>query len=257
MIGRFLFRFFRSLRLVETLAPVFCTPRLNKLPNTSVFAPMDSAINTCDICYHETSKKERYLRNGRGKFNVQAELESLPFRVLHTSPFVCRSCHGKLTKRRSLLSQLGNLELSFEELHSIGKQSELKRSGSEECVVTPNKLRRDSPFTTPATSPTPPRDSSSILPRWCVSPIHLRPNDPRSRRVPSTSAVVHEAPPTPTPVPAIAKAEPAKVSVRVQWPSKDTERKLPDDLESLGKMLVRGTYKQIANATCKNPHIRK
>ena len=42
--------------------------------------------------------------------------------------------------------------------------------------------------------------------------------------------------------------EPKSVDVRVKWPSKDAERKLPEDLESLGKMLVRGTYKQIALA---------
>ena len=37
---------------------------------------------------------------------------------------------------------------------------------------------------------------------------------------------------------------------------KDAERKLPTDLESRGKMLVRGTYKQIANAAWKNPSIK-
>ena len=45
--------------------------------------------------------------------------------------------------------------------------------------------------------------------------------------------------------------------MKVKWPSKDTERKLPEDLEPLGKMLVRGTYKQIAHASWKNPSIRK
>ena len=46
------------------------------------------------------------------------------------------------------------------------------------------------------------------------------------------------------------------VTVKVKWPSKDAERKLPTDLESRGKMLVRGTYKQIANAAWKNPSIK-
>ena len=48
------------------------------------------------------------------------------------------------------------------------------------------------------------------------------------------------------------------VSVKVKWPSKpDKERKLPESLESLGKMLVRGTYKQIANTAWKNDAIRQ
>ena len=47
------------------------------------------------------------------------------------------------------------------------------------------------------------------------------------------------------------------VFVRVNWPSKQVERKLPEDFESLGKMLVRGTYKQIAIAAWKNLKLRK
>ncbi len=47
------------------------------------------------------------------------------------------------------------------------------------------------------------------------------------------------------------------VCVKIKWPSKDRERKLPEDLESLGKMLARGTYKQIATAAWKNPSIKK
>ena len=47
------------------------------------------------------------------------------------------------------------------------------------------------------------------------------------------------------------------VFVRVNWPSKLVERKLPEDFESLGKMLVRGTYKQIAVAAWKNLKLRK
>ena len=47
------------------------------------------------------------------------------------------------------------------------------------------------------------------------------------------------------------------ISVKVQWPSENRERFLNKDLESLGKMLVRGTYKQIAGASWQNPKLRK
>ena len=43
------------------------------------------------------------------------------------------------------------------------------------------------------------------------------------------------------------------VSVKVQWPSKTRERFLNKDLESLRKMLVRGTYKQIVMAEPQTP----
>ena len=41
------------------------------------------------------------------------------------------------------------------------------------------------------------------------------------------------------------------VTVKVNWPSKESSRKLPDDLEPLGKMLLRRTYKQMCQ-NCTN-----
>ena len=46
------------------------------------------------------------------------------------------------------------------------------------------------------------------------------------------------------------------VNVKVRWPSQTRERELQPDLQSLGTMLVRGTYKQIANAAWRNVHLR-
>ena len=47
------------------------------------------------------------------------------------------------------------------------------------------------------------------------------------------------------------------VSIKVNWPSKpNREHKLPEDLESLGKMLACGTYKQIANSAWKNENLK-
>ena len=47
------------------------------------------------------------------------------------------------------------------------------------------------------------------------------------------------------------------VQVKVHWPSKVKVNTLPEGLESLGKMLCRGTYGQIATAAWKNPMLRK
>ena len=55
----------------------------------------------------------------------------------------------------------------------------------------------------------------------------------------------------------VQNAKAVDVSIKVKWPSKDAERKLPEDLESLGKMLARGTYKQIANAAWQNKSLKK
>ena len=53
------------------------------------------------------------------------------------------------------------------------------------------------------------------------------------------------------------KPSSTSVNVRIEWPSNKMERKVPEQLESLGKMLVRGTYKQIANAAWRSPNLKK
>ena len=47
------------------------------------------------------------------------------------------------------------------------------------------------------------------------------------------------------------------VTVQLQWPSQTREMHLPEDLQSLGNMLVRGTYEQIAHAAWNNRIIHK
>ena len=53
------------------------------------------------------------------------------------------------------------------------------------------------------------------------------------------------------------KPSSTSVNVRIEWPSNKMEWKVPEQLESLGKMLVRATYKQIANAAWRSPNLRK
>ena len=45
--------------------------------------------------------------------------------------------------------------------------------------------------------------------------------------------------------------------MQVDWPSKTKVNILKEGLESLGKMLCRGTYSQIANAVWKHPTLKK
>ena len=47
------------------------------------------------------------------------------------------------------------------------------------------------------------------------------------------------------------------VNVQIEWPSNTMDRKVPEQLESLGKMLVRGTYKQIINAAWQSPNLKE
>lgn len=54
-----------------------------------------------------------------------------------------------------------------------------------------------------------------------------------------------------------SKSHDTVVSVKIQWKSQIYSRILPDDLFSLGKMMCRGTYVQIARAAWQNPKVRE
>ena len=60
--------------------------------------------------------------------------------------------------------------------------------------------------------------------------------------------------PDPMQIDAIAET---LVTIEVQWRSKTMRKILRDDLSFLGKMLCRGTYKQIARAAWRNDKIRE
>ena len=51
------------------------------------------------------------------------------------------------------------------------------------------------------------------------------------------------------------KKKKVEVTVTAKWPSKEERKNLPEDVTSLNKTLVQGTYKQIANAVWKNEKI--
>ena len=55
----------------------------------------------------------------------------------------------------------------------------------------------------------------------------------------------------------VQNAKAVDVLIRVKWPSKDAERKLPEDFISLGKMLAHRTYKQITNAAWQDKSLKK
>lgn len=48
-----------------------------------------------------------------------------------------------------------------------------------------------------------------------------------------------------------------EMHVRVTWPSKEVDRKLPEGFDSLAMMLVRETHEKISTAAWKNEKLRK
>lgn len=200
----------------------------------------------CILCRKFTVKiNEKHRVEGRGAFKILPEIESLPFPVERASPFICVVCVNKLKKRRNLIRQVNEIEQYYKAIHNISTKSSLKRINDVVLDDPGVKIQRsnnsESLSNVPAATPTT---------YTCSSPS-------RVSRVPDINTTQWPLSPI---QPSIQPTEPPKttsVTVKVQWPSKDAERKLSADLESLGKMLLPGTYKQIAHAAWRNIQLKK
>ena len=207
--------------------------------------------------------EREFLVEGRGQFNVRSELESLEVNVSHTSPFICRGCIQKLKKRRGLINQLDSINSCIKNLHRVNLEDitpQLKRNTCDFHDNTSNtiakKICKDAKESTPTILQ--PSTSSPIhhteIPQWPVSPL-VSNEQPKTESVRQPLVLDDELSDKLND----ESLEPKRVEVfcKVKWPSKNKERKLPENFEDLGKMLVRGTYKQIANAAWKNENIKK
>ena len=183
----------------------------------------------CVLCFRYIDKGvERYRVEGKGKFDIVQALKSLPFNIRNSTTFICKQCLAKLKKRSGLVQQLSSLDNELKDVYQKN-ENDSSYPGSEDIEYTSDSC------STPKKKCPPPSTSTPLLEfnreglsrELAVSPIKT----------------------------GVKKA--TNVTVKVNWPSKESSRKLPDDLEPLGKMLLRGTYKQIANSAWKNPDINK
>ena len=108
---------------------------------------------------------------------------------------------------------------ALEDFHAFDKQDEVSRISVEQ---SPQLL---------ASTPCKEKGYNVVFPVLPVSPIAAR--------------LVEEA------------EKKTRVQVNVEWPSRTKVNTLHEGLESLGKMLCRGTYKQITAAVWRNPILRK
>ena len=177
---------------------------------------------------------EKHRVEGRGAFKILPGIESLPFPVEKASPFVCVVCVNKLKKRRNLIRQVSEKEQNYKAIHNINTQLSTLKRVSDVVLDDPGiKIQRSN-----NTEPLSGIRTATLLPYTCSSPS-------RVSRVPDINTAQWPLSPIqPRIQPCIQPREPPKttsVTVKVQWPSKDAERRLSGDLESLGKMLLRET----------------
>lgn len=186
----------------------------------------------CVLCFSSIIKPQdkNLVKSSQTEFSVKKELESLPFTVqIEHFQHICRKCLGQLKKRRALIRNLSNLDALIFDNYST-KAAE---------IGLPTKRKRETRSQSPERS-----DSEKTI----RSSTPLRTQDKSTAALP----VVQGISPVIKPV-----CNKAKVSVSVEWPSKTVVRELPDTLDSLGKMICRGTYKQIASAAWRNLRLKK
>lgn len=72
---------------------------------------------TCILCLKEITKDyERFLVQSKKTstaLEVNSELAGLDFIVYSTSDYICRQCHGRLKKRKSLIQNIQDIEQSL------------------------------------------------------------------------------------------------------------------------------------------------
>ena len=74
----------------------------------------------CVLCCRNIVKhQERYLVEGKGKFNVGEELSQLPFNVPLTSKYICKGCLQLLKKRHGLSHQLLDVDCELKSAFSL------------------------------------------------------------------------------------------------------------------------------------------
>ena len=84
-----------------------------------------STCSSCILCFRDIIKNsDKNLVDGRGSFNVREEVSTLNFNIQSNSPYICKSCVGKLKKRRGIIDNLQKIESEISALHQSSKKNE-------------------------------------------------------------------------------------------------------------------------------------
>eukprot|EP00794_Sanderia_malayensis_P019677 gene19677-21623_t len=186
---------------------------------------------SCLLCKSENIiPTHLYKVDGKGKFNVRACLKVIEFRSNSTSPYICRSCLEKLKKLDGLRKKLNEI---VSEIHRFGECDEEDTTGA-------GRSFHPGPLTSTST-PNKPKQAKRQLLLQMDGAAFVSPAFDLNKESDADKEDL----------------APSVVRIKVVWPAKTYERDLPAALHSLGKMLIRGTYKQIARAAWRNENVRK
>ena len=198
---------------------------------------MAFASLSCILCFLVLTKASdrNLVENIKGEFTVSKEIEDLHFVVHSTSQHICRACLRTLQQRRNCKKKLDDLN------NNLLRQYREKAGQKGLAVKTKATAKRSLSFD----------KDEDPLPSFSHRGFNSEGESTRSSTCCTSTSTAEYFQPTPSSTPRRppqhevdnpSNAQGTTVSVKVQWKSKTASRILPDDLESLGKMLCRGTY---------------
>ncbi len=195
----------------------------------------------CITCFATLTKgNDRNLVQSRGEFSVQSEINDLDFVVHPTSSYICRVCLRVLQQRQALRKKLDGLNqklLREYQEKAAAKGLPLKRKAAKKALFTEGDSEEETGSLFSCET-----DENREEPIVFQPPLTSTPQKSKGPR---------------RCVPPVEKSKSSYVTVKVHWESKESTRTLPDELESLGKMLCRGTYTQIARAAWRCKQVRE
>ena len=233
---------------------------------------MASDMLICVMCFTKLEKKSDInLVRGKRAVDIAAEIEDLNF-VLHpVSRHICRHCLSLLTQRINHRKKLENLEAKFlyndycQKARENGMAVKLKHSDkrlitntatTDKSSVSSMDVVIDSTEGTQSDSIHLPVSSPDFEPITSSTPTKTPTHQRANVRLPSRAAA-RNLTSQPSFMDPSNQDTGTIVTVTVQWKSQTSSKVLPDDLCSLGKMMCRGTYTQIARAAWKNDRVRE
>eukprot|EP00794_Sanderia_malayensis_P000992 gene993-306_t len=210
-----------------------------------------------DLARHDASKeggKNNYEELIDGFFKALTEKGQLRPPTPTTLKYICKQCLRQLKGWKGVKD---NLKIKEEALKSRMELGD---------AFTENATENISPFVATSGEPI-----MMIMPLSSRTPKKTsnRPTAPQGTEttpipppkkviiIQSSKSLSTKASTTQLEATTSGKLTKASVLIKATWPSGSKQKYLSDDLCSLGCMLVRGTYKQIANAALRNPRLRQ
>ena len=188
----------------------------------------------CVLCWKELPlHSDRNLIDGKGSFKALAELNDLHFIVkLDSYKYICKRCMNNLEKREGHRKKFAE--------HNEQLFRDYKEICSKEGISV--KTRRSFSDSDEPSTKRIPTDTAAVAVKSVGSQTSLDRVSHKSCPIEASDLE--------------AGSDETNVFARVEWKSSTSERLLPPCLKSLGKMLVRGSFKQISNATWRCINLR-